>query len=152
MSELGFRVTGTVRSRETGQPIQGITVRAYDKDLLYDDLLGAVRTDENGYFEIRYEGADFRELFERYPDIYFKVYDEQDNRLLLLSPDSVRWQAGTDEVFGLVVPHYRPSRGVDVVLLDGQGNPRDVFEAGESLVVGVQGFRPERSHWFRLLD
>ena len=39
-----MRVVGTVLEEESGRPLEGLVVRAYDKDILFDDRLGSVST------------------------------------------------------------------------------------------------------------
>lgn len=152
--ELEFRVTGIVRVRETGQPLPGLIVRAYDKDLLYDDLLGDTTTDALGRFEIRYAGNDFRELFETHPDIYFKILDIKGKRVIHSTADSVRCDTGIDEFFEIEIPQHKipPSDGHETNLVDSQGNIRTDFEVGDSLLLTVQGLSPSKSHLVRLLD
>lgn len=102
--ELEFRVSGEVIEKESGRPLPGLMVRAFDKDRLYDDLLGDARTDESGRFEIRYAGSDYQELFDRRPDIYFQVLDPESGRVIHTTEESVRWDAGTDEHFRIEIP------------------------------------------------
>jgi hypothetical protein len=99
---LEFRISGRVVERESGSGISGLMVRAYDKDLLFDDLLGSATTGADGRFELFYSESDFRELFERRPDIYLSLY-ERPGKFLLHTKDAIRWNAGKDETFELVV-------------------------------------------------
>jgi hypothetical protein len=48
-----FRVHGTVEEAETGRPLAGLIVRAFDRDLVFDDKLGFATTDADGRFAIR---------------------------------------------------------------------------------------------------
>ena len=57
---MKFAIMGVIREKESGLGVPGLIVRAYDKDLLYDDMLGSAVTDANGGFGIRYREADFR--------------------------------------------------------------------------------------------
>ncbi len=80
-------ICGHLVNCKTGAPIGGATVRAYDADLLTDDLLGTVTTDADGHFRIDYSSADFRvnffplnletdieaPFFSSGPDVYFKA-------------------------------------------------------------------------------
>ncbi|MCK9593113.1 MAG: hypothetical protein M0Q91_13995 [Methanoregula sp.] len=152
--ELEFRVTGIVRVRETGQPLSGLIVRAYDKDLLYDDLLGDTTTDAGGRFDVRYAGSDFRELFERHSDMYFKILDASGKRVIHSTADSIRWNAGTEEYIEIEISQHQIllSDEHETELVDAQGTRRTDFEVGESLLLTLKGLRPCHSHLVRLLD
>lgn len=99
---MEFKITGNVREKESGLGVRGLMIRAYDKDLLFDDLLGTAITDDEGYFEVVYSEKDFRELFERKPDIYLSVYAPP-WRLLIETTDAVRWAASEHEHFELEI-------------------------------------------------
>ena len=71
---MNFKITGCVYEKESGLAVEGLIIRAYDKDMFYDDLLGNACTDEQGKFEIVYSEKEFAELFESKPDIYLSVY------------------------------------------------------------------------------
>jgi len=69
-----FKIYGKILEKETGKGIPNLIVKAVDKDLLYDDILGEATTDENGNFEIKYNKEDFKELLlDKEPDIYLNV-------------------------------------------------------------------------------
>jgi hypothetical protein len=83
---LRFRVQGTVKESETGRPLSGHIVRAFDKDLLFDDDLGLAITDEQGRFLIQFTEDAFRDFMELSPDLYLRVYDSTGERLLHQTP------------------------------------------------------------------
>ena len=64
-----MRVLGTVVEKESGRPLEGLLVRAYDKDLLRDDHLGDTHTDASGRFEIEYSEFQFRDFNETLPGL-----------------------------------------------------------------------------------
>lgn len=99
---MHFRISGRVYEKESGLGVQGLMIRAYDKDLLYDDLLGTATTDAQGHFELRYSEADFRELFEHKPDIYLSVYAPP-YRFLVDTKDAIRWNADKEETFEVAI-------------------------------------------------
>lgn len=99
-----FRISGTVVEEGTGRPLPNLQVRAYDRDLLYSDLLGSATTDAGGGFELSYTGDDFQELFEKRPDIYLEVVDPASGETIYTSERAVRWGAGRDEVFRIEIP------------------------------------------------
>lgn len=99
---MDFKITGRVIEKESGLGVPGLMVRAYDRDLLFDDLLGTARTEEEGRFELVYGEKDFRELFERRPDIYLTIYAPPCRRLMD-TRDHVRWNAGKVEHFEISI-------------------------------------------------
>lgn len=85
---------------EADQPQANLTVKLYDQDHVYDDLLGNTTTDAQGYFTFYYQTRDFQDLFERQPDLYLEVYDRK-QQLIYSSENSVHCQAGRAEVFNI---------------------------------------------------
>lgn len=84
------------------QPLGGLTVSLYDKDLLFDDKLGSTVTDEDGHFMLSYPADDLRDLIEANPDIYVKVLDKG-RKTLYSSRKSVKCEGGRVEVFNIKV-------------------------------------------------
>jgi hypothetical protein len=101
-----FVVKGVVRVQGSGKPLHGIVVRAYDKDRRTDDYLGRDTTDADGRYEIGFPAAAFRQLFERRPDLYVQVYNDNGQQLAT-TKDSVRWNAGKVEEIDIEVPEDR---------------------------------------------
>ena len=89
---IRFTITGTVRQAENGIGVPGLFVKAYDKDLLFDDLLGTAITGTDGSFEIISEASDFREFFERRPDLYLRVFRADRKTEIWSSKEAVRWR------------------------------------------------------------
>ena len=127
-----WTICGHVKVCDTGQPVGGVRVRAFDVDWLQDDALGSAQTDAGGHFRIDYTRADFEktifspainiELFGG-PDIYFKV-ETLANTPLLVEPPSRgrqpdRENAGSCFCVDLCLPEQPP---VDV-------DPLPVFTA-----------------------
>jgi hypothetical protein len=107
MPTFRFRIRGVVRERETGRPLAELVVRAYDKDLIFDDVLGFASTDQDGGFSIAFSTEDFKDLWEDRPDIYVRVFDRQGLDELCNTRDRVRKNAGDDEFYELEVPASR---------------------------------------------
>src|SRR6185369_4223816 len=101
---IRFTIKGVVREAESGIGIPGLFVKAYDKDLLFDDLLGTAITNADGSFEIVSESGDFREFFELRPDLYLRVFRADRKTEIWSSKESVRWQAGRYEEFAVRIP------------------------------------------------
>ena len=84
------------------QPVRGVFVSLYDKDLLLSDVLGSTLTDDDGNFQILYRTEAFRGLFERKPDLYVRVFDQR-GTVLYSSQDAIRPNAGRVEEFQIVL-------------------------------------------------
>ena len=85
-----------------GKPVVGVTVRVFDRDRRYDDLLGEAETDEFGDFSMVYHERDFAEDGENLPELYLMVEDRRRN-LLYSSRDDPRREAGRVEYFQIVL-------------------------------------------------
>jgi carotenoid cleavage dioxygenase len=99
-----MRVVGTVKEEESGRPLGGLMVRAYDEDLIKDDHLGDAITGAAGEFEIQYTEAQYRDLHETLPDVYLRIYDASGKRLLHTTEKSVRKNALVVESFEIRIP------------------------------------------------
>lgn len=99
-------VLGIVVEEESRRPLQGLRVRAFDKDLIRDDDLGEALTDAAGRFEIRFTEAQFRDFTETAPDLYLRIYDST-GRLLHSTENAVRRNAGVRESFEVVIPRAK---------------------------------------------
>ncbi len=98
-----FRLSGRITETETGRPLAGLVVRAFDRDLVFDDKLGFTSTDADGRFEIRFTERDFADLRETRPDVYLRVYDHSGQRLLHDMSSRVRANAGKSETFEIEI-------------------------------------------------
>jgi hypothetical protein len=100
---MAFKIHGKVIEEETGKGIPNLTVKAIDKDLLFDDLLGAVITDENGNFEIKYDKEDFQELFfDKKPDIYLKIKNPE-GAVIHSTEDKVIYESSETKEFNIKI-------------------------------------------------
>jgi len=101
-----MRAIGQVVEEESGRPIAGLHVRAFDKDLLFDDKLGVAVTDAEGKFRIDYSQLDFSSIFgtETSPELYVRVYDVNDKKLLYTSEKSIRKNVKVEEHFEIKIP------------------------------------------------
>lgn len=99
-----FRVFGVVREAESGRPLAGLWVRAFDKDLYSDDDLGAAITGADGRFEIAFTELAFRDAVEQRPDLYFRVFAAPGGSELLSTRDRVLWNAKGDEDVAIAIP------------------------------------------------
>ena len=113
-----FKVTGRVYVEETDEGLPDLHVKAVDKDLFFDDVLGTAITDKDGHYEIIYEKKDFSEFFEQSPDVYIVVRNLEDGVILFTSVDSVLCNADAEETIDVPIPQgdiddipYGPERG-----------------------------------------
>lgn len=106
-----YSIWGKVLEKESGSGVPNITVKAYDKDLRYDDYLGVGVTDKNGRFVIRYNEKDFRDLyvFDRKPDLYLTIFDWLGTKIKT-TKDKIRYNAKPREGFYIKLPKRVVSR------------------------------------------
>lgn len=99
-----FRIFGVVQEAETGRPLSNLVVRAFDRDLIFDDKLGYTSTDDDGRFEILFGPERFRDLFESKPDLYLHIFDRDGIRLIHQTADAIRWNASQNEQYQIEIP------------------------------------------------
>ncbi len=99
-----FRVGGVIREKESGRPLEGLVVSAYDKDVVNDDYLGEAVTDASGSFEIRFTDADFKDAMESNPDLYLFVFVPGTRRPVHDTSYGIRQNATDDEHYEIEIP------------------------------------------------
>ena len=104
MAHDRYWITGVVRERETGRSLHGLVVRAFDRDVVFDDVLGFAMTDEDGHFRIAYTSEQFRDWFESNPDVYLRVFDRDGVREIFHTRARLRHDADREEHFELEIP------------------------------------------------
>lgn len=80
-TNLVYRVYGTVTDAQ-GIPVSNILIRAFDRDLRTEELLGEKLTDDTGKYEIIYDPASFKRAEKRSADLSLKAYDTSRKQLL----------------------------------------------------------------------
>lgn len=113
--KMKMRVMGVVKEKETGEPISGLLVCAFDKDIISSDSLGKALTGADGKFMIEYDSADFQEMLDKNPDIYLKIYgsetakDKKRKRVkpIFTTKESIRYSASSSEKFYIEIPRKK---------------------------------------------
>ena len=100
---MSFKVAGSVRELESNKGVPDLEVRAFDKDIVFDDFLGSTMTDNNGNFNIIYDEKNFRQVFESKPDIYITVASK-DGRTIYTTDKEIRFEAEKSEYFDIRIP------------------------------------------------
>jgi len=100
-----MRIVGTIVEAESGKPLSGLQVRAYDKDFLFDDKLGTAVTDAQGKFRIDYYAIDFSLLagLETVPELYLRVFDATRKKLLFSTEKEIRQGHLVEERFDVKI-------------------------------------------------
>ena len=75
MVKKTFRISGRVIDHKSGDGVERLNVEAWDKDLLFDDLVGSTETQADGLFEFKFDTSYFKELFlDRSPHLFLKAF------------------------------------------------------------------------------
>lgn len=104
---MAYRVYGAVVEEESGKPLSGLLVRAYDKDLIRDDHLGDARTDVDGAFALTFTEIQFKDFNETLPDLYVRVYDATGKHVLYTTEKTPRSNTFLNERFDIRIPRAK---------------------------------------------
>ena len=97
MTKRKYRIIGAVIERQSRKALSGFRVEAWDKDPLFDDLLGTAITNAEGEFQIQFDETYFRELiFDQDPDLFFRVFWGE--TLVKSTEDAVLWNVQTTQI------------------------------------------------------
>ena len=142
---IRVEISGIIKELESGRPLEGLYVKAHDKDLLFDDLLGSAFSSTDGGFRIISSPEDFRDFFEQKPDVYITVHGPDAKKLIHSTENEVRWNVTQDQFFDLRVPR-KALEGIfsppEFVLTGDDEVPRDAYDVGESLTIQARGLQP----------
>jgi hypothetical protein len=109
---MKMRVLGIIKEKESGKPLSGLLVCAFDKDLLRSDFLGKAKTGSDGKFKIEYDSKEFKDLMDKNPDIYLEIYRGKDAdgfsqkriKPVFTTKKSIRYSASSSEKFYIELP------------------------------------------------
>ncbi|HEX8919996.1 MAG TPA: hypothetical protein VF766_00875, partial [Pyrinomonadaceae bacterium] len=139
--ENKFRINGRVIDRVGRHGVEGLRVEAWDKDMIFDDLVGSAATDQSGHFQIELEESYFKEIFlDRRPDIFFKVFDG--DTLIKSTEDSVLWNTGAAEIEVLIEVDARIEKSQSFVVKGQISQANGIALAG----LLVQAFDEDMRH------
>jgi hypothetical protein len=75
MATNSFRISGHLINRTPSHSLTNLRVEAWDKDRLYDDLVGSAVADAQGAYCIEFDESYLQELLQdRRPDLFFKFF------------------------------------------------------------------------------
>ena len=121
---MAFKISGLVTEAQSGLPIPRVLVVAYDRNLLFDDLLGTAETEADGRFTLTYDLPHDG----RGPDLFVAVFAPPCRRLIDTS-NGVRYGASSHEFFNLRVdPEILIEHAVMDADLDFSDELTDSFE------------------------
>jgi hypothetical protein len=109
---------------ETGRPVAGITVEAYDADVFSDDLLGTAQTDEEGRYAVQTKAR--LGIFRERPDAYIMLKDPKGRTLKSTRSGQLR-DIEKDVVIDVPISCYKL---VEAGLLDKAALPEDLRHPG----------------------
>ncbi len=146
---LNFSISGRVLDAGSRTALPGWYVKAYDKDLLFDDVLGSATTDEEGRFTIHTELRDFREFLEKRPDLYFRVARRPGSEWVHSTEKGARLGVGEEHEILVPAGGFRPGDARLAAVGDG-GETQESFGAGETLRIDAAGLRPATAYDVRV--
>lgn len=150
-----FFITGFVRQAGSKVGLPDLFLKMYDKDPMFDDLLGTTVTRADGSYELVLKANDSRELFASKPDLYIRVFRADRLTEIWSTKESVRWNADRRETVDLYVPSeaLQASSPPPLFTLVGDlGEARTAYSPGEALVLQARGLNPLALHTVKLHD
>jgi len=99
---------------KANRPLADLSVKAFDRDLRWEELLGEDITDKNGKFQITWSPKQGKKGERKTVDIAIKVYTK-DKKILVYEPDmdSVRFNASAREEIDITIDTTIPRQEVE---------------------------------------
>ena len=95
-----YRVKGTVKTRR-GTGAGDVTVRAYDRDMRCEQLLGECKTNKKGEYEITYASDQFARSEKKAADLLCRAYNWNEDALYEPDLNDVRFNASEKEIIDI---------------------------------------------------
>jgi hypothetical protein len=95
-----FSVSGRITDAQTGEGIANLIVRAFDRDLRGEELLGEALTSPNGSYSITYAAEQFMTAEKNSADLIVRVFSRTDERL---AESEIVYNAPTQVIVNLTV-------------------------------------------------
>lgn len=96
-NEPNYQIEGRVVESGSGRGVPALRVEAWDKDLIFNDMVGGAVTDTEGRFRIEFSVSYFREIFfDRRPDLFFRVFAGQS--LIASTEHAVMWNVAAGSI------------------------------------------------------
>lgn len=133
-----LHISGKVHELETGRPVKGLTVEAYDADAFSDDLLGSTQTDDEGRYDVSTPSR--RGLFRERPDAYILLKDPKGRTLKSTRSAHLR-DINEDVVIDVPISCYKL---VEAGVLSEEQLPPDLAK-GKNPELLRWTFKPDRS-------
>ena len=99
-----MRISGTICEAYGGRAIASLIVRAYSRDLLFDEPLGYATTDGDGFFEIHTDRGAGGETPESSSEVFLRVFDPTGEHEVYDTLAAPRRNSGTDQPFEIALP------------------------------------------------
>jgi len=133
-----YRVSGTVVNEKSREGLSGLTVQAWDRDVVHDDFLATAATGTDGAFSLTFAPVRFQEShFEKGPEVFFRILEGEtvlaeidrsdldglessgDVEVTLLVPPLAKKEEKERQVFGQVKrSDEEPGSGLTVKVYD----------------------------------
>ncbi|MBD2254376.1 hypothetical protein [Nostoc parmelioides] len=136
MTPQTFQINGRIIDRSTKKGVANLQIEAWDKDLIFNDLVGSTTTDAEVHFQIEFSQTHYQECFgDRHPDLFFKVFRQ--GRLLTSTENSILWNHATPDTEITIEVELKHTHSVSDEVF------RQVYDSPASLPGAYQWLTPD---------